>query len=138
MGTWLTLAGRLFDSMPMLAQRHAILLTDGENHNETPEQLTARHRQGDRQVPVRLPRRRRRLAGRRGTPDRHGAARHASTSSPTPRRWPQVFAEMMQQSMGRGVADAQLRVWAPQGAQVLFVRQVSPTVEDLTVAAASR
>jgi hypothetical protein len=38
----------------------------------------------------------------------------------------------MQQSMSRGVADAQLRVWAPQGAQVLFVRQVSPTVEDLT------
>ena len=24
----------------MLAQRHAILLTDGENHNESPEQLT--------------------------------------------------------------------------------------------------
>jgi len=34
--------------------------------------------------------------------------------------------------MGRGVAQAQLRVWAPQGAQVLFVRQVSPQVEDLT------
>ena len=34
--------------------------------------------------------------------------------------------------MGRGVASASLRVWAPQGAQVLFVRQVSPTVEDLT------
>ena len=44
MGTWLTLAGRLFDSVPMLAQRHAILLTDGENHNETPEQLTERDR----------------------------------------------------------------------------------------------
>ena len=44
----------------------------------------------------------------------------------------QVFAELMQQSMGRGVADAQLRVWAPQGAQVLFVRQVAPAVEDLT------
>ena len=38
----------------------------------------------------------------------------------------------MQQSMGRGVADADLRVWTPQGAQLLFVRQVSPTVEDLT------
>jgi hypothetical protein len=38
----------------------------------------------------------------------------------------------MRQSMGRGVASATLRVWAPQGAQVLFVRQVSPTVEDLT------
>jgi hypothetical protein len=34
--------------------------------------------------------------------------------------------------MGRGVSQAQLRVWAPQGAQVLFVRQVAPTVEDLT------
>ena len=34
--------------------------------------------------------------------------------------------------MGRGVADAAIRVWAPQGSQVLFVRQVAPTVEDLT------
>ncbi len=42
------------------------------------------------------------------------------------------FREMMRASMARGVADAQLRVWTPQGAQVLFVRQVSPTVEDLT------
>ena len=42
------------------------------------------------------------------------------------------FGRIMQQSMGRGVADASLRVWAPQGAQVLFARQVSPTVEDLT------
>ena len=32
----------------------------------------------------------------------------------------------------RGVADAAIRVWAPQGSQVLFVRQVAPTVEDLT------
>ena len=42
------------------------------------------------------------------------------------------FERIMRQSMSRGVADAALRVWAPQGAQVLFVRQVSPTVEDLT------
>ena len=38
----------------------------------------------------------------------------------------------MRNAMSRGVADAQLRVWAPQGAQVQFVRQVSPTVVDLT------
>ena len=67
---------RLFDSVPMLAQRHAILLTDGENHNETPEQLTRPSLAATGQVPVRLPRRRRRLAGRRGTPDRPGPARH--------------------------------------------------------------
>ncbi len=42
------------------------------------------------------------------------------------------FEQIMRQSMGRGVAEAWLRVWAPQGAQVLFVRQVSPTVDDLT------
>ena len=42
------------------------------------------------------------------------------------------FEQIMRQSMGRGVASAALRVWAPQGSQVLFVRQVSPTVEDLT------
>ncbi len=51
---------------------------------------------------------------------------------PDPARWQSAFRELMQQAMGRGVADAQLRVWAPQGAQVLFVRQVSPQVEDLT------
>jgi hypothetical protein len=51
---------------------------------------------------------------------------------PSPDQMGQVFEELMQQSMSRGVADAELRVWAPQGAQVLFVRQVSPTVEDLT------
>ena len=32
----------------------------------------------------------------------------------------------------RGVADAKLKVWAPQGAELLFVRQVAPTIEDLT------
>ena len=42
------------------------------------------------------------------------------------------FEQMMRQSMGRVVAEAWLRVWAPQGAQVLFVRQVSLTVDDLT------
>ena len=50
----------------------------------------------------------------------------------TPAEMSREFAAMIQQSMARGVADAQLRVWAPQGAQVVFVRQVAPTVEDLT------
>ncbi|MFC0628876.1 hypothetical protein [Kribbella deserti] len=44
----------------------------------------------------------------------------------------EVFASLIQASMARGIASADMRVWAPQGAQVLFVRQVAPTVEDLT------
>ena len=42
------------------------------------------------------------------------------------------FKALVNESMSKGVADAELRVWAPQGAQVLFVRQVAPTVEDIT------
>ena len=131
MGTWLTLAGRLFDSVPMLAQRHAILLTDGENHNETPEQLTSailaatgKFQCDCRGVGVdwQVAEVRRIAQALLGTVD----------IIPDVAQMGQVFAELMQQSMGRGVADAQLRVWAPQGAQVMFVRQVSPTVEDLT------
>ena len=45
------------------------------------------------------------------------------------------FEAMIRTSMGRGVADARLRVWAPQGSEVQFVRQVAPTVEDLTAKA---
>ena len=41
MGTWLTLATRLFAAVPSATQRHAILLTDGYNQHETPEQLGA-------------------------------------------------------------------------------------------------
>jgi len=40
-GAWLNLARALFDSVGPLSQKHAILLTDGENHNETPQQLDA-------------------------------------------------------------------------------------------------
>ena len=38
----------------------------------------------------------------------------------------------MRAAMGRGVADAKLRVWAPQGSELLFVRQVAPTIEELS------
>jgi hypothetical protein len=131
MGTWLTLAGRLFDSVPALAQRHAILLTDGENHNETPEQLDAaiagvagRFQCDCRGVGVdwQVPEVRRIAQALLGTVD----------IIPDAASMQQVFAELMSRSMARGVADAQLRVWAPQGAEVLFVRQVAPTVEDLS------
>jgi hypothetical protein len=131
MGTWLVLAARLFDSMPMLTQRHAILLTDGENHNETPEGLdrAIAHVTGKFQCDCRgvgvdwqVAEVRRIAQALLGTVD----------IIPQPEQMAQVFAELMQQAMGRGVADAQLRVWSPQGAQVMFVRQVSPTVEDLT------
>ena len=128
--TWLDLAGTLFGSIGGLTQRHAILLTDGENREDVGLldaaiqratgyfQCDCRGAGTDWQVEEI-----RRIAqALLGTVD----------IIPSPELMVDQFRQMMQASMARGVADAQLRVWAPQGAQVLFVRQVAPTVEDLT------
>jgi hypothetical protein len=131
MGTWLNLCKALFDSIGNLANRHVILLTDGENHNETADQLEAAlaNCQGHFQVDARgvgvdwkVSEIRRIAQTMLGTVDIIGSAAQMGA----------VFAELMRNSMARGVANAELRVWIPQGAQVLFIRQVSPTVEDLT------
>ncbi len=129
-GTWLDLAGTLFASVPQVTQKHAILLTDGENR-EQPGALDAaiRRATGAFQCDCRGA----------GTDWQVEEVRRISQALlgtvdiiPEPAQMKAQFEEMMRSSMARGVSDAQLRVWAPQGGQVLFVRQVSPTVEDLT------
>ncbi len=131
MGTWLQLATRVFADIPGLAQKHAILLTDGINQHETPEQLTAaiEGARGQFQCDCRgvgvdwqVAEVRRIATALLGTVDLIAAPENMAAD----------FEQIMRESMGRGVAEAWLRVWAPQGAQVLFVRQVSPTVDDLT------
>lgn len=130
-GSWLNLTRALFDSVGPLSQKHAILLTDGENHNETPQQLDAAIRNclGQFQADCRG-------VGVDWKVEEIRKIAQALLGSvdiiPSGVDMPAVFADLMHKSMGRGVADAQLRVWVPQGAQILFVRQVSPTVEDLT------
>jgi hypothetical protein len=128
--TWLDLAGQLFRSVPQVTQRHAILLTDGEN-NEPPEVLDAATGRASglyqcdcRGVGVdwKVSEIRRIAQALLGSVD----------IIPAPGQLAAEFERIMRTSMARGVADAQLRVWAPLGAQILFVRQVSPTVEDLT------
>jgi hypothetical protein len=131
MGSWLRLATRLFESVPTATQRHAILLTDGKNQSETGQTLrasiaaaTGRFQCDCRGV---------------GADWDVSELREVATALlgtvdiiPAPHELADAFATLMQQAMSRGVADAQLRVWAPQGARVLFVRQVAPQVEDLT------
>ena len=129
-GTWLDLAGQLFFSVPQVIQRHAILLTDGEN-NESPEVLNAaiNRATGVYQVDARGV----------GTDWKVEEVRRIATQLlgtvdivPQSHAMGDEFRNIMRSAMARGVADAELRVWTPQGAQILFVRQVSPTVEDLT------
>jgi hypothetical protein len=42
------------------------------------------------------------------------------------------FTQMMETAMGKEVADVALRLWTPQGSAIKFVKQVAPTVEELT------
>src|SRR5215211_4437483 len=128
--TWLDMAGVLFTSVPQVVQRHAILLTDGENNEPGPvldeaiARATGFYQCDCRGVGVdwKVEEIRRIAQALLGTVD----------IIPSEDEMAAEFEAMMKQSMSRGVANAELRVWTPQGAQILFVRQVSPTVEDLT------
>ncbi|SMQ61482.1 VWA domain-containing protein [Agreia sp. VKM Ac-1783] len=131
MGTWLTLARELFQATPQATQRHAILLTDGKNEHESAQALSQAiyNATGVFQCDARG-------VGSRWQVDelRQIATALLGTVDliAKPADMAADFESIIKQSMGRGVASAELRVWAPQGSEVLFVRQVAPTVEDLT------
>jgi hypothetical protein len=131
MGTWLRLASRVFSTVPTLTQKHALLLTDGENQHESPEVLTQTIQAVTGQfqcdcrgvgVAWQVDEVRRIATALLGTVDIIPAQDQLAAE----------FAKIIQNAMSKGVAQAEMRVWAPQGAQVLFVRQVAPTVDDLT------
>ncbi len=128
--TWLDLTGTLFASVPQVTQRHALILTDGEN-NEPAAVLDAAigRATGYYQADCRGA----------GTDWKVSEIRRISQALlgtvdiiPEPAQMEEQFRDIMRASMARGVSDAELRVWAPQGAQVVFVRQVLPAVDELT------
>jgi von Willebrand factor type A C-terminal domain/von Willebrand factor type A domain len=129
-GRWLRLAHQLFGSYPA-GIRHAILLTDGKNQHETPEQLDGAISLCDgafscdcRGVGVdwEVGELRRISSALLGTVD----------IVADPSGLAADFAAMMETAMDKQVADVALRVWTPQHATVQFVKQVAPTVGDLT------
>lgn len=131
MSTWLRLADQVFSHVPQATQRHAILLTDGKNESEPREELS----NAIRDVTGRF------QCDARGVGARWEVAELREIASAllgtvdliaNPADIAEDFRQLVAASMSKGVADAELRVWAPQGAQVLFVRRVAPTVEDLT------
>ncbi|MCQ4081864.1 VWA domain-containing protein [Streptomyces sp. RB6PN25] len=129
-GTWLRLADRLLASSEV-SIRHAILLTDGRNEHEKPEELRAALDA---------------CAGRY-TCDCRGVGTDWEVKEVTgiasallgtadivadPSGLEGDFRQMMEAAMGKEVADVSLRLWTPQGAEIKFVKQVAPSVEDLT------
>lgn len=129
-GTWLRLADRLLSSDDV-AIRHGILLTDGRNEHESPEDLKAALDS---------------CAGR-FTCDARGVGTDWEVKEVTgiasallgsadivadPAGLAGDFTEMMETAMGKEVADVALRLWTPVGTTIKFVKQVAPTVEELT------
>lgn len=128
-GAWLRRADWLFESVAA-AKRHAILLTDGKNGEDHQDflnilgALEGRFQCDCRGVGSDWEVNELRLVA--------SALLGSVDLIADPTDIADDFASMMNASMARGVASASLRVWAPLGAQVLFVRQVAPTIEDLT------
>ncbi len=129
-GSWLNAAANIFQGVPA-AQRHAILLTDGKNESEDPAVLrqAIELSKGVFQCDCRGV----------GADWVVQELRGISTALlgtvgliADPQNMEADFEAMMKTAMSRGVANLQLRVWAPQGAEVMFVRQVSPSIEDIT------
>jgi len=130
MGTWLQLARQMFSSSTA-SLRHAILLTDGKNEHEPSEHLTAAIAECEgvfscdcRGVGTdwEVAELRRISTGLLGTVDI--VADPAGLAAD--------FESMMQAAMGKQVADVVLRVWTPQHAELQFIKQVAPSVVDLT------
>jgi hypothetical protein len=129
-GQWLRLALSMFAAYPA-SLRHAILLTDGRNEHESPEQLTAAIGMCEGVFSCDC----------RGVGTDWEVAELRRISSallgtvdivPDPSGLAADFAAMMETAMGKQVADVSLRVWTPQHATIRFVKQVAPVVEDLT------
>ncbi|MEV0265123.1 VWA domain-containing protein [Streptomyces sp. NPDC050617] len=129
-GTWLRLADRLLGSADV-AIRHGILLTDGRNEHESPEDL----------------RNSLDACAGRFTCDARGVGTDWEVAEVTgiasallgsadivadPAELTADFTRMMESAMGKEVGDVSLRLWTPQGAEIVFVKQVAPTVQELT------
>lgn len=130
-GTWLNLADKLFLTRRDIAIRHGILLTDGRNEHEKPEDLqrvldrVAGHFTSDARgvgTDWELPELRRISSALLGTVD----------IVAEPSGLAEDFRSMMESAMGKQVADVALRIWTPANAVVKFVKQVAPDLEDLT------
>ncbi|GHI89619.1 VWA domain-containing protein [Streptomyces xanthophaeus] len=129
-GTWLRLADGLLRQSPA-AIRHGILLTDGRNEHEEPAVLRATLDA---------------CAGR-FTCDARGVGTDWEVKEVTgiagallgsadivadPAHLAEDFTRMMENVMGKEVADVALRLWTPVGVEIQYVKQVAPTVQDLT------
>lgn len=129
-GSWLGLARELFQAAEGRVC-HAILLTDGENQHESPEQLesTLATCEGQFQCDCRG-------VGADWKVDELRRVSSALLGSvdiiAEPEAMAADFRSLIEGAMQKMTHSVSLRLWTPQGAEVAFVRQVAPTIEDLS------
>ncbi|AQA01235.1 hypothetical protein BVC93_01010 [Mycobacterium sp. MS1601] len=129
-GRWLAHVRGIVEQRPG-ALAHAILLTDGKDEHETPEQLGQEIGLSEGVFTCDC-----RGVGTDWVVEELRAIASALLGTvdivADPEDLAEDFAEMMRSSMGKSIAAMTLRLWTPAGARIEFVKQVAPTVEDLT------
>jgi len=132
-GSWLRAAAYLFGQRPD-AIGHCILLTDGKNQHEEPHVLDAAIAEcvGRFQADCRG----------LGSDWNVEELRKISTALlgtvdiiPRPEDMEEEFRALTSNAMTKQVGNVALRLWSPKGAQIEFLRQVSPVLDDLTLKA---
>jgi len=130
LGAWLAYVRGVVGQHPG-ALTHAILLTDGKDEHETPEQLGEEIGLSEGEFTCDC-----RGVGTDWEVDELRAISTALLGTvdivADPEELAEDFASMMRVSMSKSIPDLTLRLWTPVGAHVEFVKQVAPTVEDLT------
>ena len=129
MSTGLSLARGVFERAPD-AIRQAVFLTDGKNESEASSAVSG-------------------ALGRCiglfqcdcwgvGTDWQVGEVQEIASTLlgkasliPEPEGVERVFRAAIEKASAKALKDVRLRLWTPQGATVAFVKQVSPTIEDL-------
>lgn len=128
MGTWIRLAASTFEGASGI--RHTILLTDGKNESEAPIDLDWALSDADGAFQCDC----------RGVGDNWdvGELRKVATALrgtydivAEPEGLGRDFSQMLQASLLRQVSEITFRVWTPQGAEVVALKQMDPPL-DLT------
>ncbi len=130
MSTWLAEALTQFSKKPN-AVRQALLLTDGQNDDLDEKQLqqVLQKCEGVFQCDCRGV----------GTDWRVAQLQQIGNKLlgttdiiPNPQMIEADFRAILEKAMSKNVSDVAMRLWTPQGAKVLFCKQVSPNIVDLT------
>jgi len=129
-GTWLRLASSIHATRPHLI-RHSLLLTDGKNQHETGDVL-----QASIDASVGLFQCDCRGLGVDWNVDEMRLIANALLGTvdiiPGPGDMEAEFERIIAGVNKKQVADVALRLWSPKGADIEFLKQVSPNIDDLT------